>query len=32
MMRSSSSMNCVRQFSSVVLPEPVPPEISVLTR
>ena len=26
-MRSSSSMNCVRQLSSVVLPEPVPPEI-----
>ena len=31
-MRSSSSMNCVRQFSSVVLPEPVPPETMVLTR
>jgi hypothetical protein len=26
MMRSSSSMNWVRQLSSVVLPEPVPPE------
>ncbi len=32
MMRSSSSMNCVRQLSSVVLPEPVPPETMVLTR
>ncbi len=31
-MRSSSSMNWVRQLSSVVLPEPVPPETSVLTR
>ena len=31
-MRSSSSMNCVRQLSSVVLPEPVPPETRVLTR
>ena len=25
-------MNCVRQLSSVVLPEPVPPDTSVLTR
>ena len=32
MMRSSSSMNWVRQLSSVVLPEPVPPETIVLTR
>ena len=32
MMRSSLSMNWVRQLSSVVLPEPVPPETSVLTR
>src|SRR5476649_791310 len=32
MMRSSSSMNWVRQLSSVVLPEPVPPDTSVLTR
>ena len=32
MMRSSSSMNWVRQLSSVVLPEPVPPETRVLTR
>src|ERR1700722_19846268 len=30
--RSSSSMKRVRQLSSVVLPEPVPPEISVFTR
>jgi hypothetical protein len=32
MMRSSSSMYLVRQLSSVVLPEPVPPEISTLAR
>ena len=32
MMRSSSSMNWVRQLSSVVLPEPVPPEIRQFTR
>ena len=32
MMRSSSSMKPVSVLSSVVLPEPVPPEISVLTR
>ncbi len=32
MTRSSASMNCVRQLSSVVLPEPVPPDTRVLTR
>src|SRR6202023_2971392 len=32
MTRSSCSMNWVRQFNSVVLPEPVPPEISTLQR
>src|ERR1700726_427711 len=32
MMRSSSSMYCVRQLSSVVFPEPVPPEIRTLAR
>ena len=32
MTRSSSSMKLVRQLSSVVLPEPVPPEISTLQR
>ena len=31
-MRSSPSMNWVRQLSSVVLPDPVPPETMVLTR
>ena len=29
---SSSSMNCLRELASVVLPEPVPPETSVLIR
>ena len=32
MMRSSLSIEPVRQLSSVVLPEPVPPEISTLQR
>jgi len=32
MTRSSCSMNWVRQLSSVVLPEPVPPEIRTLQR
>ena len=32
MTRSSFSMKAVRQLSSVVLPEPVPPEISTLAR
>ena len=32
MMRSSSSIEPVRQLRSVVLPEPVPPEISMLQR
>src|SRR5258708_6440686 len=32
MTRSSSSIYWVRQFNSVVLPEPVPPEIRTLAR